>query len=83
MVSYQEICNWEYRDIPKEQQNSVQLGTFSSIQESTIQLLNYFGTQIQLLCKLPGLAKEEEMDVQLKIISWDRLTGTPCDILSS
>lgn len=42
-----------------------------------------FETHISLLRKLSGLAKEEEIDVQFKIILGDRLTGTPCGILSS
>lgn len=78
-VGYQENCNQKY----EEEQKSVHLGTFSQDEKVDFSTLIYFATHMYLLHKLSGLAREEEIDVQLKFPSWDRLTGTPCGTLSS
>lgn len=79
IVGYQENCNQKY----EEEQNSVHLETFSQDEKVDFRTLIDFATHMYLLHKLSGLAKEEEIDVQLKLLPWDRLTGTPCDTLFS
>lgn len=66
----------EIRGYTQGKRNSVHSGHFPSDKKAELSTLIYFLTHIYLRPKLSGLAKEEEIDVQLTILPRGRLTGT-------